>query len=136
MIDDEIQRGLYALLASSPDVTDLLADGAASVTAFALPGLAMPYVLLAAIESVPNGTQTFSGSESRVTLEIYDTTPGGSALRRIMKAVCAIVDAVPVSVDGHRVILQRVAASHSRLENDGQTYRGVLDIRIATEPAE
>ncbi len=131
-IEAAVQAGVYAALTADSALTAQLPAGAGSITAFAMPGLAMPYILIAETRGRPVGTQGHDGAESDVTLDVYSQKPGGAEARSLAGQAAAVIVA-DLTLAGHRVVLCRVQETATRLEADGVTYQARVVMRIISE---
>lgn len=132
-IDAKLQLAVYAALTADAGLTAMLPDGAGGITAFASPGLAAPYVVIAETGGSAMDTQGTRGRDSRIGIEIYSRAPGGAEARELLERVAAVLEQAALTVGGHVVVMQDVTSTRCVQDPDGQTYRGLLDLRVISE---
>lgn len=132
-IDAKLQLAVYTALTGNAALTAALPAGANSITAFAAPGLAVPYIVIAETAGTAFDTQGSRGRDSRVGIEIYSRAPGGAEARELLDLASAALETTPLVITGHSVVLQDVAGTRCVQEADGQTYRGMLELRVISE---
>lgn len=131
--DARVQLAVYSGLTQDAGLIAALPLGAESITAFPVPGLVMPYVVVAATTGAPQDTQTYAGRDTRITVEVYSRAPGGSEARELLeKAAAAFVNS-ELALPGQVVVLRQVLDSRCVRESDGQTYYGTLSLRIVSD---
>lgn len=131
--DALVQQAVYTCLTQDSGLIAALPLGAESVTAFPVPGLVMPYVVVAATAGTPQDTQTYAGRDTRLTVEVYSRAPGGSEARELLEKAAAAFENAELVMPGQTVVLQQVLDSRCQRGGDGQTYYGTLGLRIISE---
>jgi hypothetical protein len=122
-----LQKAVYAALTADAALTALCSgrvfDAVPKKAAF-------PYVVIGEAEERDGGGIVTHA----LSLHLWSRANGAREVKQIADAVRACLDGAPLALDGHVLIdLAFVAADYVR-QSDGETWRGSLRFRAATEP--
>ena len=96
---------------------------------------AMPYVVIGESFASDWSTKTFDGQAHRLRLHIWDQSPGQGQTQRILALCAAALDALPDSIEGHRLVRWQRLQEQVLKDPDGYTQHGILELRAWTYPA-
>jgi hypothetical protein len=128
-----VEAALIAALQASPAARDVLGS---PVRVFAMrpAGAALPYVRIARHEANPLGASETEGSEHRLSLDIITRRLGREEAMRLARIVRDALEVRPDPVGGHRFVLFNPVYTDAFLAADGITGRGLLRVRVISEP--
>lgn len=129
-----LQSALYAKLTENSPLCALLAAGAGSVYDSVPPDAAFPYIVIGAMQSAPEDTQTTEAHDIRLTLHIYSREDGQREAKRIMAACADALEDGALNVAGHVVVLCRQTGTVCGLAADGRTRHAQMEYRLMVEP--
>lgn len=127
-----VQEALYALLSSDTALLSLL--GGLHVHDDVPPKRAFPYVTIGDIETSDWSTQTQRGYEHIVTLNAWSRYAGRKQLHQIIALIDDIIESQALDATGFNIVNQRIVFWTALRDPDGETYRGIMRLRIVTEP--
>jgi hypothetical protein len=129
----ELQTALFALLAADGPLTALL--GGPAIHDRAPPDAAFPYVTFGPAGGDDFSTQTGAGLEHRVVLDIWSRDNGRGEVLAIAEAIGTAIAGATVALPGHALVDLLHVATDIGLDEDGETFHGVLRYRAVTEPS-
>lgn len=129
-----LQSALYAKLTENSALCGLLAAGGGSIHDSVPPDASFPYIVIGAMQSVPEGTQTTEAQDMRLTLHIYSREDGQREAKRIMAACAGAIEDGALNVAGHVVVLCRQTGASCALAADGRTRHAQMEYRLMVEP--
>lgn len=94
---------------------------------------AFPYIHVGSWEVKDWSTDTDFGHEHRVTLIAYARNGGKAEVERISEEVLHILDDMPLTLTGHRLVNIRFTTAEFKREKDGRTVQAVMRMRAVTE---
>lgn len=129
-----LQTALHALLAGNTGLCALLADGAAGIYDAVPRDAAFPYIVIGAIQALPEDTQTHKAYDVSLTLHCYSRSEGQREIKRILSALSAAMQNGAINVAGHLLVLCRESACTAAVEPNGETRHGTAQYRLIVEP--
>jgi hypothetical protein len=130
-----LQQAVYAALSGDAALQAWLGDPARLYDH--VPGDAVhPYVVIGEIEGRPFDSKTSQGMSLTLSLHVWDGADGGSGgaapgyrgagrLRQIMARLVALLDRAALDLDGHSLVMLRLAQSETRTGTDGLVREGL-----------
>lgn len=95
---------------------------------------ALPAIVFAAVDTRDWSTQTLSGHEHIVTLEIWSDQPGRGDIYQIIGELDRLIDNAPLVLTDHILISLRVIFWSAIPGPEQDLTRGVMRLRAVTEP--
>jgi hypothetical protein len=92
-----------------------------------------PYVTYGASTVRDWSTGTEDGHEHVLTLHVWSRGAGRKQAHELVGTIEAALDQQPLTLDSHRLVNLRHELSDIRREPDGETWRGIIRFRAATE---
>lgn len=121
-----LQQAIYAALKADSTVTALtngrIYDAVPEPAAF-------PYIVIGEAEETGSAPV-----EHRLTLHLWSRGGGCREIKAIADAVRSRLDGAALSLSGHVLIDLAFTAADYHRQSDGETYRGTVTFRAATEP--
>lgn len=99
------------------------------------PQVAYPFLSFGAGTARDWSTSTENGCEHLLTLHVWSQAGGRKEILRIMNEVRRVLAAGELELDDHRLVDLRAEYEDARLDDDGETFHGVLRYRALTEVA-
>jgi hypothetical protein len=128
-----VQQSLVQALRGDQALVALL--GGARVHDLVPPDTAYPFVSLGAGIARDWSTSTEIGCEHLLTLHVWSKAGGRKEILRIMNEVRRVLAAGEFELGDHRLVNLWAEYEDARLDDDGETYHGVLRCRAVTEAA-
>lgn len=126
-----VQQGVVQALRGDPALVALL--GAERVYDLAPQRASYPFLSLGATIARDWSTSTESGCEQLLTLHVWSKAGGRREVLQIMDEVRRVLGAVELPPQAHRLVNLQVAYEEARLDQDGETFHGLLRFRAVTE---
>ena len=127
-----LQQALYASLSGDATLVSLL--GGARIFDDVPQGTPYPYVTFAQSDATDWSTGTESGDEHIVTFHVWSRDAGRKSVHEILDRIRSLLHDQSLALSGHRLINLRREFCGVRREPDGDTLRGIIRLRAATEP--
>lgn len=127
----EVQKAIFEVLAADATLTELL--GGASIYDRAPPDASFPYVTFADASAEDWSTQTSKGQLHIMTLDIWSRGAGRAEPLGIAEAIEAALTTASFSLAGHQLINLHLAQTEIGIDEDGETFHGMLQYRVVTE---
>lgn len=134
MTEWPLQTGLYTKLCADAALTALLPAGEDSIFDHVPASSVFPYIVMGDMQSQPQATAAYEGTETKVTISGYSRNPGAREIRHVMQAIRNCLHQQDFIVPGHALVLCEEISSQSTLGNDGVTRMSSQVFRIITEP--
>ena len=126
------QHSIFQILSSDGTLATLV-DG---VYDRSPQGANFPYICIGDCEISDWSSRTHMGVGGILTLIIWSREGGRKQASAIMERVYQLLhDTQPVT-SGYEIVLLKHAKSHTRLENDGWTYRGEISFSVLAQQTE
>jgi len=127
----ELQKAVVAALAADSGLTALL--GGPRIYNDVPRGAQLPYVTLGESTVRDWSTGTDTGHEHLMTVSAWSRANGEREVHLILAAVERVLHDAPLPMTGVRLVNLRHEFSEVRRDADGETSRGLLRLRAATE---
>jgi hypothetical protein len=111
-----------------------LTDGESRVFDDVPPRTPYPYITIGQTVERDWSTGSEAGHEHTVTLHVWSRANGRRQVHQIAAAVRQRLHNAGLDVTGHRLVNLRHEFTEARRDGDGETYRGLVRFRAATEP--
>lgn len=123
-----VQKAIYetlsadsTLMASLSGVFDRVQEGAA-----------LPYAVLGEAQSRDWSTKTTNGLNLLFTLHIFSRKGGRKEAATLMDRAHALLHNASLTPTGHTMVMSRFDSADILLEPDGNTFHGMLRLRVLT----
>lgn len=127
-----LQQAVFAALAADAGLAALVGDRIFD----AVPRAAtFPFVSFGAATAADWSTGTDTGSEHRLTVNIWSRAGGRQESWAIGARIDAALHDQPLALEDHGLVNLRRELAEVRLDPDGLTWHGVFRFRAVTEPA-
>lgn len=133
--DWAVQKAVYARLAAAAELIPLLAGGSAGVRDHVPDNSPFPYVVIGETASKPLPAADAGGREVMLVLHVFSRVPGFRETRTILAALQSSLHDADFSLEGHNLVLCLAEEASTSLDPDGVTRRGLLRLRLVTEPS-
>jgi len=127
----ELQKAVFAVLASDPALTGLLGDNA--IHDHAPAHIAFPYVTFGRTSGFDWSTGTEAGNEHLFTLHIWSKAKGKTQALEIVDAVHRVLHDAELTMTGHRLVNLREEYQEVRYDEDQAVHHGIVRYRAVTE---
>jgi hypothetical protein len=128
-----LRQALFSALNAHPGLANAL--GGAKVYDEPPRTIAFPYVTMGDASATDWSTGSSTGIEHALTLHIWSREGGQKQAHLIAGEMLQAMEAVNLTVPGHRLVNLRFATADIRREKDGATWHGIVRFRAVTEPA-
>jgi len=127
-----LQQAVYAALIADAGIKTVLGDPA-RVFDHVPPSAAFPYLAFGETTAQPFDGKTEDGLDQALSLHTWSRARGLKETKTIMAAVAAALDDQTFSLNGHVLVLLRLAFAMTALDSDGLTRHGVQRFRALTQ---
>ena len=127
-----LQQAIFAALASSEDIKDVV-DDPPRVFDTVPRGAAFPYIVIGDDRTTNLSTATDAASEHRLTVHVWSRASGRKEARVAANAVIAVLDGAELTVPGFALVDLRWLESETSRESDGETIHAQLRFRAVLE---
>ena len=109
-------------------------NGNISVPVYTAPPMntPMPYVDMGEMFSREDGTKTYDGHDTRITMHVWSGYQGTKQALTILNEIKAILHNSNLTLVGEQLVLLRFADSHVFRDADEKTIHGVINFRALT----
>lgn len=127
-----LQTAIHSVLSADSQLAALL--GGPKVYDDVPRGTKTPYVTFGVTTERDWSTGAEGGNEHDISLHVWSEGQGRQELQGLIAAVRTPLHDRDLQLIGHRLINLRHVLSEVRREADGETWRGLVRLRAATEP--
>lgn len=127
-----LRTAVRALLVADPALTTLL--GGPRIYDEAPRGAEPPYVTFGEASAKDWSAGSLNGRQHALALVAWSSQGGDAELLAILERIAALAADPPLALDGHRLVLLRVAAEETARPDKAGIRRAVIRLAALTEP--
>ncbi len=121
-----VQKAIYEKLTASSS----LMSSVSGIFDYVPEDTAFPFIIIGDVKATDLSNLAKGGIEHRISVNIFSREGGKKQAASIMGILEGLLHNSSISVSGQTCVAMEFISNSIELENDGWTYRGVIDLRV------